>query len=252
MIAPDVHAGDPGWWASLRHGGLLVAPSRLAGFPDGRASALTQLQVDRLRTAVTNASTLNTETIGRLVGTVLTEVLGLDRGSWSRGEGMGEEWSHRLVTGELLRPRWLWRGVYDQALPIFLAELPGGDVGGRLGLGRSRRTIARVNEWLRLARRPVAVVTNGRQFRLVHAGPEYDAFCEWDTSLWFVQGGPSPQVTALKTLLGRQAIEAPGPGQPSPLVEAILASRKGQSELSVLLGERVRPMWRRHLPQVAG
>jgi hypothetical protein len=51
---------------------------------------------------------------------------------------------------------------------------------------------------------------------------------------------PGPQVTALRILLGEPALRPPGPSQPAPLVAAILASRRGQAELSAALGERVR------------
>jgi hypothetical protein len=75
---------------------------------------------------------------------------------------------------------------------------------------------------------------------LIHAGQDYEAWCEWDTDLWFSEGEPSLQVTALRALLDRQAVTALAAGAHSTLVAAILDSRKGQSELSAALGERVR------------
>lgn len=109
---------------------------------------------------------------------------------------------------------------------------------GRLGVGRSRQLLSRVVEWLRRTRQPLALVTNGRQWRLVHAGADYYSWCEWDIDLWFEEGQPSPQTVVWRTLLNRDRLLAHA-GQ-SVLLAAISASRKGQAELSSVLGERVR------------
>ena len=83
-------------------------------------------------------------------------------------------------------------------------------------------------------------MTNGRQWRLVHAGQDYEAWCEWDIDLWFVEGLPGPQVTAWRHLLSHDALAAPTANGESTVLGAILASRKGQADLSAVLGERVR------------
>src|SRR5690606_19532512 len=71
-----------------------------------------------------------------------------------------------------------------------------------------------------------------------HAGADYDAWCEWDIELWFDEGQPSAQTAIWRTLLNRNTLLAPV-GQ-SVLLNAISTSRKGQAELSNVLGERVR------------
>ena len=55
--------------------------------------------------------------------------------------------------------------------------------------------------WLRAGNDQLALLTNGRQWRLLFAGLDYDAWCEWDLELWFDEGELAPQVTALRTLL---------------------------------------------------
>ncbi len=110
----------------------------------------------------------------------------------------------------------------------------------RLGIGRGKRAVSRVIEWLRKADQPIALLTNGYQWRLIHAGADYDAWCEWDIALWFEEGRPGPQVTALRLLLGEASVRPPQAGRPSPLLAAIQSSRQGQAELSDVLGERVR------------
>ena len=95
-------------------------------------------------------------------------------------------------------------------------------------------------EWLRKSQQKFALLTNGVQWRLIHAGPDYEAWCEWDIALWFEEGEPSDQVRALLHLLSPKALTPPKEGEPAPLVAAIQDTRKGQAELSANLGERVR------------
>lgn len=229
------------WWASLKHGGLLIAPSRLVEhFPDA-PEPLPRAVEDRLRRDITRLPD-DGAPVGQtapLLDTVLEEVLGLGTdmpgtGKWLKGSDVPQEWSHRAITGEAIRPRRIWLGKHGAALPVFVDGAP------RLGVGHGRRTVARVIEWLRKADRKVALLTNARQWRLVCAGQDYDAFAEADASLWFQEGSAGPQVTALRILLSRESLTPPGESRQPPLQAAILDSRKGQAELSAELGERVR------------
>ena len=147
---------------------------------------------------------------------------------------MPPAWGRRAVTGETVKPRHLWQGQRGARLPVFL------DDGKQLGIGRSRRIVSRVLGWLRAGGDHLALVTNGRQWRLVFAGLDYDAWCEWDLELWFEEGELSPQVTALRTLLQGALWTPEAEGAEPPLLQAIRDTRKGQAELSEVLGERVR------------
>lgn len=221
------------WWASLAHGGLLVAPSKIAEFFGVDLAPLAPYVVDRLRRDVTNVR--DGGDVAPLLDTVLEGVLALEPGGWLNGAQVGPDWGRRLATRETLKPRRVWRGGEGAVLPVFVEA-----ASGRLATGRGRRAASRVVEWLRRADLKVALLTNGRQWRLVHAGPDYDAWAEWDVALWFEEGEPGPQVHALRALLGATAWEARSAGEPPRLLAAIAASRKGQSELSEELGERVR------------
>jgi len=217
------------WWASLKHGGLLIAPSRLAEYFPEEPPPLASWIGDRLRRDV-----LRDDPVA-LLDTVFETVCGVNgAGQWLKGPQVPPDFTRRSLTGEAIKPRRVWRGPRGALLPVFW------DDGPRLGVGRGRRTVARVAEWLRRADASVAMLTNGRQFRLIHAGLDYDAWAEWDTDLWFEEGSPGPQVTAIRALLAPEAITPPAEGKPSRLVAAILATRKGQAELSAELGERVR------------
>ncbi|MBC7078228.1 MAG: hypothetical protein H5T92_07990, partial [Synergistales bacterium] len=244
VTARPATAESYAWWASLKHGGLLIAPSHLAqSFPED-LPPLPRYLDDRLRRDVMRASDGRAESVAKLLDTVLEDVLGLEndpsdvatRGRWFKGADLPSEWSSRAMTGEVIKPRRLWRGPRGAVLPVFVES--GG--GARLGIGRGRRATSRVIEWLRYTGQKIALLTNGRQWRLIYAGLDHDAFAEWDTALWFEEGKAGPQVTALRALLGRDALVPRVEGELPPLLAAITASRKGQAELSAALGERVR------------
>jgi hypothetical protein len=227
------------WWGSLRHGGLLISPSRLAKYFPGTPLPLPGDTAEHLRAALTRFdATPDAADAGRLLLDVVFEqvcAIGAVEGSgWTRGAAVDARFSRHALTGESVRPRRVWQGPNGAILPIFVDAEP------RLGVGRGRRSVARVVEWLRAGGERVALVTNHRQFRLVYAGLDHEAWAEWDTSLWLEAGGPSAQVDALRMLLSPRTLIPAAAGQPSLLVLAIEETRRGQSELSAELGERVR------------
>jgi len=186
---------------------------RLAEFPDDASAAKT------------------------LLDTGLHDVAGLrdsDTADWQRGNDVQPRFARRAASGEMVKPRRVWCGPNGALLPVFVDDEP------RLGIGRGRRSVSRVIEWCRGTGYPLALLTNGRQFRLLHVAAEHDAWCEWDTALWFEAGQPSAQVEAWQLLLSPVLHTPVQPGDASPLLDAIRRSRQGQSQLSSLLGERVR------------
>lgn len=228
------------WWSSLKHGGLLIAPDKVASDFATDPPPLPAWRAERLRRAVTAFDGSN-EQLGALLDFVLHDLAGLPDDEWQKAQAVDARWSLRSFTGTLIKPRRLWQGPRGEVLPVFVPEEGASrQFSGRLGVGRSRQLLSRVVEWLRQKQQPLALVTNGRQWRLVHAGQDYDAWCEWDIDLWFAEGAPGPQVTAWRQLICRDALVS-GPGQfHGPLLSAILASRRGQADLSAVLGERVR------------
>lgn len=226
-------------WAHLNHGGLLISPAKLDEFFPTAASRLPAYEADRLRRALT-AFDGSSETLGRLLDYVLQDLIGLPAQEWQKAQEVDSRWALRSFTGVQLKPRRLWQGPQGETLAVFTPDEGGSrQYGGRLGVGRSRQLLGRVLEWLRRTQQPLAMVTNGRQWRLLHAGADYDAWCEWDIDLWFVEGQPSAQTRIWRTLLLRENLLSSASGQ-SSLLQAISASRKGQAELSNVLGERVR------------
>lgn len=225
------------WWESLQHSGLILGPREAQtlerDFPPERLSDYT---LDRLRREVSRFEAKECET-SDFVAWVLRNVghFPSDLGNaWFRGSDVPGEYSHILITGEAFKPRLVWKGPKGGVLPVFVDKHP------KLGVGKGRKTASDVVQWLRLARLSVALLTNGRQWRLVHAGLDYDAFCQSDLDLWFEEGTIGAQLNALRQILQPVLFEPGKDKQGPPLATAISASRRGQSELSSLLGERVR------------
>jgi hypothetical protein len=110
-----VTAESHGWWAALRHGGLLIAPTRLAGhFPEA-PPPLGDFTADRLRRALTRlaAGVPGAETA--VLDVVLHRVCGLTDGDgarWERGADVDARWAVRVPTGETVKPRRVWYGPH--------------------------------------------------------------------------------------------------------------------------------------------
>ena len=222
-------------WERLRHGGLLFDGTRLeqlSQFVPPSLDGYTEGQLRQRANAVLDGSGDQS----RFVAFVLEGVCGLNgsTGIWTRGSSVAPAWGGRGITGENVKPRHLWKGRRGAVLPVFL------DDGKRLGIGRGRRIVSHVLGWLRAGGEHLALLTNGRQWRLLFAGLDYDAWCEWDLELWFDKGELAPQVTALRTLLNPELWTPASKGSTPRLLQAIRDTRKGQAELSEVLGERVR------------
>jgi hypothetical protein len=224
----------PGW-DRLRHGGLLLDTPRLQVVAQLTPPPLAYHHEQELRRQAV-AMLAGDGDPSSFVAFVLERICGfsLGIGAWQRGSAVGAEWSRRTPTGETVKPRHLWRGSHGAIVPVFL------DNEKHVGIGRGKRTASQVVQWLRAGTERLAVLTNGRQWRLIFAGLDFDAWCEWDIDLWFEDGELSPQVHALRTLVAPRTWTPPGENQQSPLLAAVLDSRKGQAELSAALGERVR------------
>ncbi len=225
-------------WAQLKHGGLLISPAKLDECFPAAAPVMREFAAEKLRRALTAFDGSN-ESLSSLLDYILQDLSGLPEDEWQKAQSVDSRWAVRSFTGAQIKPRRLWLGPNGETLAVFVPDDGGSrQFASRLGVGRSRQLLSRVVEWLRRTGQALALVTNGRQWRLVHAGSDYDAWCEWDIDLWFNEGQPSAQTVVWRTLLNRNTLLV-AQGQ-SLLLQAISASRKGQAELSSVLGERVR------------
>lgn len=228
------------WWSSLRHGGLLLTPSRLIETFDDPLPELSNYETDNLRRALLRLDAASDASAGRgeLVVAVLEDLCKLDAAHgahWVAGSALDPAvWSRKALTGEVVRPRRVLHGPRGEILPVFVVDAE------RVGAGHGRAAIARTLEWMRRSDQRLALITNARQWRLIYAATDHDAWAEWDTAQWFEGGRASHQVEALRRLLSPGALFAAAKGERPRLLAAIEDSRKGQAELSATLGERVR------------
>lgn len=226
------------WWSGLSHSGLLIGPTALKTYFPEPAPSPGFREAEALRRAISRWESGAEDGERALLSALLEAVCGLEDGEgsrWLRGNQVPTEWTRRSLTGEAVKPRWLWEGPHGGRLPVFV------ETGvGRLGVHRGRRSVSRVLEWLRATGEPLALLTNLRQWRLVYAGLDSHASAQADTEQWFEAGQPGPQLIALRTLLSPRTLVPERDGVPGTLLAAIRESRKGQAELSGVLGERVR------------
>jgi len=224
------------WWSNLRHGGLLLDLQRLDKLVPALPSPLYDDYQEKLRRELSLFHDDPREHRSKFVAFVLEQLCGFGGafGTWHRGGNIATSWSRPAITGEAIRPDHLWLGRHDAALPVFI------DSEKRLGIGRSKRTSSNALQWLRQGEQQLAIVTNGQQWRLIFAGLDYDAFTEWELDQWLAEGHTSTEFNGFRALLTPERWTPPEKGEPCPLLRTINDSRKGQSDLSQVLGERVR------------
>ncbi len=218
------------WWSQLRHGGMLVAPALLPEFFPDTATTPTRhyerLRSEWLRFGATPATT---ETRRAFVDGVLEGFL--DLSGWQKGNQVEARFKAISPTGEALRPHRVLIKDDGARLAVVVDDIE------RIGVGRGRRPHARLVDLLRSTGMPLGLLTNGVQFRVLHAGPDYDAWAEWDANAWFDVAEGRAQLAGLRTVLGAESLlEAKG----SQLSSAVQASRYRQGDLAQVLGEQVR------------
>ncbi len=220
-------------WTSLRHGGNLLSPEALDALPQpGRAPPGLADQLRAARTALPPDRPATGEALSALLDVVLEETTGLHAG-WRKGTAVGASDAAQLLDGTVLKPRRLWSGPDGEALAVFTTPET------RIGVGRGRRPVAQVTEYLRRRNVPLGLLTNGREWRLIWADTDGLAWVEWDADRWLEADQLSPSLHLLRLLLSWAALTR-GKAEHPPLLVAIRDTRRGQGKLSKELGERVR------------
>ena len=224
------------WWSSLRHGGLLLDTPRLSALITEDPAELNSYDQDRLRRRINQFVDAPDANRGQLVSFVFEAICGFKNmpGAWSRGAEVSKDWSRKTITGEAIRPNHLWKGSNESLLPVFIEKEK------RVGVGRGKKLVSNALQWLRQTGNRLAIVTNGYEWRLIYAGLDYEAHVQWDLKQWFADGEPSDELRGFRSLISPEIWTAETDDAQSPLLAAINDSRKGQAELSQVLGERVR------------
>ena len=218
------------WWGELRHGGMLLAPALLESTV-GDVAPLNERDYERLRLAWLRRTAAAGEPAAdrEFIAALLESFLDL-RDGWQKASAVSTAFKALATNGAALRPDWVLTDPATQDGALLLVSF---DASERLGIGRSRRAHAALVELLRATGAPLGLLTNGRQLRLVHAGPDYDAWAEWDLGRWFDATEGRATLQGLGALIGT-------PDRLTALIAAIRDSRSRQGELAQVLGEQVR------------
>ena len=113
-LTPASNDGLPGW-EDLSHSGLLLDAARLAELAGHAPAPLGNYAEDKLRRraiALLDGAQTDSADASRFVAFVLEEMCGFDAatGVWQRGSHVPPAEGRRIVTGETVKPRHLWKG----------------------------------------------------------------------------------------------------------------------------------------------
>ncbi len=220
-------------WTSLRHGGNLLAPATIEGLPEPRKEpwGLTA----RLRTGLAGLMPDRPESaaLSLLLDVVLEDACGLKDG-WTKSNSLGAADAEKLLDGTVLKPRRRWLSSSGDSMVVFTT------LAARLGVGKGRRPVAQVVEYLRKRATPLGLLTNGNQWRLIWADTDSLAWVEWEAERWLHADQSTAELLVLRRVVSNAALTSSGSAALSPLLAAIRDTRRGQAKLSKELGERVR------------
>lgn len=111
IAASSTSTTDPldhdSWWSSLKHGGLLISPTKLNQSFPATIDPLSRYLEDQLRREVTRFRNENIN-LASLLDTVLESILGLDKAYGEKASQVQPHWSYESLTGERIKPRRIW------------------------------------------------------------------------------------------------------------------------------------------------
>jgi hypothetical protein len=228
-------------WLTLNQSGRLLDREALAALPE--PAPVPRALADRLRDVIALApEEPQGEAFSAVLDLVLEEACGLSppdgAGAWRKANQVGAADVVALVDGTQHKPRRLLDLDGRPVLAVFVTGAT------RVGLHNGRRDTAQAIEYLRRRRLSLGIVTNGREWRLLFADPDNLAWVEWASDRLLEGDVLSPAGLLLRRVLSLAALtparQPSGDISPSPLLEAIRRTRRGQARLSKELGERVR------------
>lgn len=242
MMTNDNHA----WWSRLRHQGLLLSPVVLLERYPAAPLPVSGNPPGKLRDAFLrfNSNQETTEkSILAWVDALLGDYLGHQDGRLAKQHSIPEKLTAAVRIGSRIETIQPHRVVFADAEKKTPALLVMADGSPQIGQGRGRTPYARLLELLRGTGHRLGLLTNGRQFRLIYAGLDFESWCEWESDRWFDDGEGSEELAGLRHLLRPDEVKEDDhfltAGLPG-LLDAVEESRKRQADLSSVLRENVR------------
>jgi len=242
------------FWNSLTHEGVVISPVVLPEFLDavcGKDGELPEPKFWHIRDLRTRWTRFGKEPDAQrleFVDHVLSSLLGHGSSFLKRGAQELPPWAKvSTASGKTLTPD---RLLLHNGKPALLVRVDATAALGKYGGGR--RNAAEFVQLLRRTSCPVGVFTNGSQWRLVWAGPDADAWVQWEAEAWIGEGDhATAALRGFLALLGPKAVTAVA-DEDLPLHLAVRESRSRQGELSRRLGEQVRQAVERLLARAKG
>ncbi|MFH1740117.1 MAG: hypothetical protein ABIH23_14000, partial [bacterium] len=239
------------WWSRLRHQGLLLSPvvmvDKYPAAPEPIQYYLNQKLRDsfnRFRTHIDDDDSsrkkeLDQNAVLQWTDVLLEKYLGHTGSLLARQQSIPDQLKTVVRIGsrsETLRPHRVIFADGDDKTPALLVVA---DTSRQVGRGRGRTAYARFLELLRGTGQRLGLLTNGLQIRLVYAGLDFEAWCEWECERWFEDDEGAEELGGLRQILNADSLKVKEDGTPG-LLAAVEESRKKQADLSSVLRENVR------------
>lgn len=226
------------WWTTLKHQGVLLSPIVLEEiFPDGPPS-IGEREYEKLRRSYKSFRNDSDELYDWL-DVVLEDLLGHSNSSWVKETNVPAEFRR----GDLRPNRVLLDEEGEARVMVGIdTDRVTDDDGepGRIGIYSGKRTYAKFVRLLRETGTDIGILTNGHQFRVVHATLDHESWTEWDAQAWFQGGEGRRSLQGFYGLLSDDVLPTPSEDEEESLIGRIKASRDRQADLSDVMGTQVR------------
>lgn len=232
------------WWSELKHGGMLISPvlveQYFANIDEISNYKYNQLRdkyisFESIRSSQKDIEKIDTKVITTWIDYVLHVILEHNPDHIAKGKYINEKYKLRTILGQQLSPDRVIFSDASRQYPILLVSIQKSD---KIGIGKDRKKYTEFIELLRGTGVKLGVITNGVQFRLCYAGLDYDAWTEWDASMWFIEGEWRKQLDGFIALVGKNGLKLE---DNNPKLRSIIEeSRNKQSEISDILGQQIR------------
>jgi hypothetical protein len=242
------------WWSRLRHQGLLLSPvvmlERFPASPERAPFHSTARLRDGYTSFVSTAearqgeSEIEQSAILAWTDALLENYVGHHKTRIANQHSISENLTAAVRIGnksDTIQPHRVVFADDERKTPALLVMA---DTSHIVGRGRGRTAYSRFLELLRGTGHRLGLLTNGRQFRLVYAGLDFESWCEWESERWFDDGEGTEELNGLRHLFFPHEVKDENNkvktvGLPG-LLDAVEESRKRQADLSSVLRENVR------------
>lgn len=233
------------WWSELKHGGMLISPALVGQYFENieelsiyKYNQLRDkyISFDSIRASQKDITKMDTDVINKWVDYIIQIILEHNPDNIAKGKYIDSKYKLKTILGQSLSPDRVIFSDASRKNPILLVSIQKSE---RLGIGKDRKSYTEFIELLRGTGVKLGLITNGVQFRLCYAGIDYDAWTEWDASMWFIESEWRKQLDGFIALLGQEGLQL-AEGENTKLKTIIEESRNKQSEISDILGQQIR------------